>query len=195
MANLNSFITHSIIYPEYSKYNCLQGTINVSFRLNFKGRIVQSKVEKGLGVDLDDEALRVIRLTSGKWAVPSGFDTTQFITIPINFSLKEYGCETKSSEEIREAIAAYKSREDLTNAITNYYQRRNEGNVNLSNEQQIIDLKTQLGYDEKFIDRTIRQANQKLKQGDKESACEDFHFVKNLGSNKADKQITDNCNK
>lgn len=195
MANLNSFITHSIIYPEYSKYNCLQGTINVSFRLNFKGRIVQSKIEKGLGIDLDNEALRVIRLTSGKWTVPSGFDTTQFITIPINFSLKEYGCETKSSEEIREAISAYKSREDLTNAITNYYQHRNEGNVNLSNEHQILDLKTQLGYDERFIDRTMRQANQKLKQGDKESACEDYHFVKNLGSNKADKQIADNCTK
>jgi len=195
MTGLNSFISRSIIYPEYSKFNCLQGTIQVSFRLNKKGRIVQSKIERGMGIDLDDEALRVIRLTSGKWTVPAAFDTTQFLTIPINFSLREYNCESKSKEEIRDAIAAYKAREDLTNAVVNYYQHKNAGNANDENELKILDIKEQLGYDEKFIDRTIRQAGQKLKQGDKESACEDWTFVKNLGSDKADKFINEHCKK
>jgi len=192
---LNSFIFRTIIYPEYSKYNCLQGTVNVSFRLNRRGRIVQSQIERGLGIDLDDEALRVVRLTSGKWTVPTEFDTTQFLTIPINFSLKEYNCESKSREEIREAISAYKAREDLTKAIINYYQHRDESSVNFKRESEILALKTQMGYDDRFIDRTIRQANQKLRQGDKESACEDYNLVKNLGSDRADKLITDNCKK
>lgn len=194
-ANLNSFISRSIIYPEYSKFNCLQGTIQVSFRLNKKGRIVQSKVTKGMGIDLDEEALRVTRLTSGKWIVPAAFDTTQFLTIPINFSLREYNCEAKSGDEIKEAIAAYRAHEDLTKVVTNYYQRRNEGNYSAESEARILEIKEQLGLDEKFIDRLVRQANQKLKQGDKEGACEDFTFVKNLGSNKADKQIAENCRK
>ncbi|WP_207421672.1 TonB family protein [Desertivirga brevis] len=193
--NLNSFISRSIIYPEYSKFNCLQGTIQVSFRLNKKGRIVESKVTKGMGIDLDEEALRVTRLTSGKWTVPASFDTTQYLTIPINFSLREYNCENKSAEEIREAIGAYRAHEDLTKVVTNYYQRRNEGNYSAESEAKILEIKEQLGLDEKFIDRLVRQANQKLKQGDKEGACEDFTFVKNLGSNKADKQIADNCKK
>ena len=86
---LNSFITNSIIYPEYAKQNCLQGTVYISFQLTRSGRIYNSEVKKGFGVDLDKEALRVVRLTSGRWIVPSAFDTTQAMVLPINFALKE----------------------------------------------------------------------------------------------------------
>ncbi|WP_207428376.1 energy transducer TonB [Pedobacter sp. SYSU D00535] len=192
--NLDAFISRSIIYPEYSRQNCLQGTVQVSFQLNKAGRIVDSKIEKGFGTDLDDEALRIIRLTSGRWLVPSSFDTTQYLTLPINFSLREYNCDERTSDDIREAIATYKAREDLTNAITNYYAKRSAGKPAGSEEQHILNLKEQLGYNERFIDRMIRQAQQKLKQGDRESACEDLNFVKNLGSNKADKLLEERCN-
>lgn len=188
---LDQFIKNNLIYPEYSKFNCLQGTVLISFQLSKKGKISSSRVERGFGTDLDDEALRIIRLSSGKWTVPTSFDTTQYLTLPIAFSLKEYDCESRSKEEIKDAIAAYKARQDLTNAITNYYSRKISEKP--GEEQKILELKQQLGYDERFIDRMIRQAQQKLKQGDRESACEDFSFVKNLGSNKADKLILSNC--
>ena len=72
-----------------------------------------------------------------------------------------------------------------------------EGNpqAGLKMKKKILELKEQLGYNEKFIDRLIRQANQKLRQGDKESACEDFTFIKQIGSEKADKFIITNCKK
>ena len=73
--NLNAFIYNVLIYPEYSLDNCLQGTVNISFRLNKDGRIYQSEVQKGFGTDLDLEALRVVRLTSGKWIIPAGYVT------------------------------------------------------------------------------------------------------------------------
>ncbi len=188
--NLTSFITFNLIYPEYAKQNCLQGTINVSFKVTKQGRIFESKITKGLGIDLDDEALRIIRLTSGKWIVPADHDTTVALVIPINFSLKEYHCEQKSSDDIKEAITAYKTRGDLTKAIFNFYTQkppRREGTI------EIERLKAELGYNEKFINKMIRQGQRKLKQGDKESACEDFNFVRKIGSNKADKLISENC--
>ncbi|MBC7914841.1 MAG: energy transducer TonB [Pyrinomonadaceae bacterium] len=191
--NLTSFITRSLIYPEYSKQNCLQGTVNISFQLNSKGRIFGSKVQKGFGTDLDKEALRIVRLTSGRWSVPGTFDTTQSIVIPINFTLKEYDCHQSSAIDIKEAIAAYQAHEDLTKAVFNFYEKKGEGTYAATDEAKISELKQQLGYDERFNDRLLKQALLKLKQGDKEGACEDFHFIRKLGSEKTKKFITDNC--
>ena len=94
--NLDNYIAQSIIYPEYAKFNCLQGTIRVSFQLTRKGRIFNSRVEKGYGIDLDKEALRVVRLTSGKWIVPANFDTSQNLSLPINFSPMINACARPS---------------------------------------------------------------------------------------------------
>lgn len=190
---LSSFITNNLIYPEYSKQNCLQGTIEIAFRLDHKGKIVSSKVEKGFGIDLDVEALRIVRLSSGRWNVPASFDTTQSIVMPINFTLKEYNCNQVSPDDIRTAIAAYKANQDLTKAIFNFYDKKRSSAVSEADEARILELKAQLGYDERFVERRVKQAERKLKQGDKESACEDFNFVRSLGSDKADKLIQQNC--
>ena len=191
--NLFAFIKNNQIYPEYSKANCLQGTVQISFRLDSKGEIYSSEVQKGFGTDLDDEALRVIRLSSGKWIVPAGFDTTTAIVLPINFALKDYSCENKSRDELNAALTAYRTRIDLTQAIYNYYDNRKENSVSPEEEARIIALKVQLGYSEKYIERLHRQALRKLKQGDKESACEDLHTIRRLGSDIAEKSIRENC--
>jgi hypothetical protein len=181
--SLQSFIKRSLIYPEYSKQYCIQGTVHVSFR----------KVQKGYGVDMDTEALRLVRLTSGLWKVPASFDTSQEIVVPINFSLREYNCEQRSPQEISDAIAAYKARENLTKAVINFYEKKSAGAYAQDDEEKIIELKDQLGYDDKFFDRLLRQAKQKLKQGDKDGACEDFNLVRQLGSDKSKTYLTESC--
>jgi TonB family protein len=192
--NLNSFITRNLVYPEYSKQNCIQGTVQVSFQLNKQGTIFGSRIEKGFGVDLDVEALRIVRLTSGRWNVPASFDTTQAIVIPINFALSEYNCEAHSTDEIKAAIAAYKARQDLTKGVINFYARKAAGSFSASDEAKIEELKQQLGYDQRYFDQLLRQGQQKLKQGDKEAACEDFNLIRNLGSDKSKKFLADFCN-
>lgn len=191
--SLNSFISNNLIYPEYAKQNCLQGTVQISFRLTKQGRIFESKVEKGFGIDLDSEALRIVRLTSGKWLVPTSFDTSQAIVIPINFTLKEYNCNERSPDEINEAIAAYKARQDLSHAVINFYEKKSSGSYSAADEVKILELKQQLGYDERFFDRLLRQAQQKHKQGDKEGACEDLNLIRKLGSNKSEKLLSERC--
>ncbi|NEU10376.1 TonB family protein [Flavihumibacter sp. R14] len=191
--NLYSFIKNHQIYPEYSKSNCLQGTVHVSFKLGSSGNIYSSEVQKGFGTDLDDEALRIIRLSSGRWIVPSGYDTTTALVLPINFSLKDYDCENRNRDEINAALAAYKARTDLTKAIYNYYDKKAAGEAVLEEEIGILQLKAQLGYNEKYIDRLYKQALRKLKQGDLESGCEDLHTIRRLGSDIADKSIEENC--
>ena len=182
-----------MIYPEYSKQHCLQGTIQVSFKLDRKGNVSSSRVQKGYGIDLDKEALRIVRLTSGKWKVPVLYDTTVAVVLPINFSLKDYKCEQVSRDNINIFIANYKAQQELTSAILNFYQKKSTGSYSTEHEQRILQLKKELGYDERYIIRLLKQAQSELRQGDKESACDDFNFIHGLGSDKADEQIAQNC--
>jgi hypothetical protein len=64
---LSSFLKDNMVYPPYSLQNCIQGTIDVGFKLNAKGEVYYAAIVKGVGTDLDDEALRLIKLSSGKW--------------------------------------------------------------------------------------------------------------------------------
>ena len=191
--SLTSFLVHNQIYPEYSKSNCIQGTIYVKFKLNHDGEVYDSEVQKGLGVDLDQEALRLIRLSSGEWSVPANHDTTKTIVLPVNFSLKEYDCEQRSPENISQAIMAYRTRTNLTKAVINFYQKKAAGEYIEGDESKIYELKAHLGYDEKYSKRLLKQAERKIKQKDIEGACEDLVLIRNLGSNIAEAMISRNC--
>lgn len=190
---LTEFIGRAMIYPDYSKEHCLQGTIQIGFKINRAGRVTDSRVQKGYGIDLDKEALRIVRLTSGKWIVPASYDVNTEIVLPINFSLKEFKCEDHSSDEISTAIRTYKAQQDLTRVIVNFYQKKSTGNYTADDEARIGQLKEELGINERYIDRLLRQAQVKAKQGDQESACEDFQLIKGFGSDKADAWIARNC--
>jgi TonB family protein len=190
---LTSFITNNLIYPEYSKANCLQGTVQVSFKLDRRGMIYESEISSGFGTDIDREALRIVRLSSGKWTVPAGYDTLSNLVLPVNFTLRDFECDRKSRDEINAAISAYQARQGLSAAIFNFYDKKSQGIYDPAAEAGIIDLKAQLGYDERFIDRLLKQAQRKLKQGDQEGACEDFQTIRLLGSDKSAAFIERNC--
>lgn len=189
---LRNFISESLIYPHYSKHNCIQGTIEVSFRLGSTGNVTEARVSKGLGIDLDEEALRLIRLTSGKWQIPAGYDSTSAIVLPINFSLSNLNC-WRSEAEVQAAIEAYKAQQSLSDAIITYYDNKDKGGYDETAEQKIEQLKDQLGYNDEYIGRVIDQAKEKIKKGDKESACQDLRFVRKIGSDRANSLINEHC--
>lgn len=186
-----NFLTENTIYPQFSKDNCVQGTVNVSFKLNNQGKVYFSKVSKGILSDLDQEALRLVRLSSGKWQVPAGYDTTVSIVAPVNFVLSGYNCEGKTSRDIQDAIRSYQAEEGLTNSVINFY--KNIDQAKPGQEVQIIGIKNQLGIDDEYLDDRIKMGLKKIKQGDKQGACEDFNFVKYMGSKKADDYLTKYC--
>lgn len=191
--SLFNFIYNNLIYPEYSMQNCLQGSVQISFKLNKQGKIWHSEVKKGFGTDLDTEALRVVRLTSGKWIIPAEHDTLTSMVLPVNFALKDFKCEERSKDEINAAINAYHARMGISNVIFNYYDKKAEGSADSADELRIQALKAQLGYDDKFIDRLLKQAQRKLKQEDRQGACEDFQIIRRLGSDKSATFIDQFC--
>lgn len=190
---LSVFLKSKIVYPEYSRQNCISGTIDVAFKLDKNGRVADAKVQRGLGIDLDDEALRVIKLTSGQWIIPADYVTTTTLVQPIRFDPETNRCGNISAANMQAAIDDYKNRQELENAVTNYYINKYKGKADLSKEQYILTLKKQLGFDDELISDLLKQANEKLKQGDKESACIDWNFIRNIGSDKADSFIAKYC--
>lgn len=189
---LRNFINENLIYPHYAKHNCIQGTIEVSFRLGSTGNVKEARVSRGFGIDLDEEALRLIRLTSGNWQIPAGYDSTSAIILPIHFSLNNLNC-WRSEAEVKAAIEAYKAQQSLSDAVITYYESKDKGGYDKTAEQKIEQLKEQLGYNDEYIGRVIDQAKEKIKKGDKESACQDLRFVKRIGSDRANTLINENC--
>jgi hypothetical protein len=134
---LEAFVTSNKVYPPYSLQNCIEGLVNIGFKLNKKGEVYYSVVRKGIGTDLDDEALRLIRLSSGRWEVPAGHDSTLVLIAPMVFNLSGYGCDLKSKEDIQRAIANYKSSEGMTNAVLNFYKNKDSVKYKPEDEARI----------------------------------------------------------
>ncbi len=192
---LDEFIKSKIVYPEYSRQNCISGVINVAFRLDKNGNVTDAKIQQGPGIDLDDEALRVIKLTSGMWQVPADHVGSTYLVQPIRFDPNPALCRTATAKDMQAAITDYRNRQELQNAVTNYYINKYQGKADLSKEPIIIALKKQLGFDDELISDILSQANEKLKQKDLEGACTDWTFIRNIGSDKADSFIQQYCNK
>lgn len=190
---LEAFLRANTVYPSYSKANCIEGRVVVNFKLDRNGRIFNSFVKSGIGTDLDDEALRLVRMSSGKWKIPEGYDTTYVLVVPVNFKLEGYDCGNKSKAEILQAINTYKSSDALTNAVLNFYINKEKGTFNPADEVKILVLRKELGYDEAYMQQRIKDGMTKLKQKDQEGACEDFLFVKHMGFDLADEQLLKYC--
>jgi TonB family protein len=190
---LDNFIQSNLSYPAFSYQNCIQGTIRISFKVNRLGEVYSSRVSEGLGIDLDQEALRLIRLSSGKWQVDSDYDTTYVLVAPVNFRLSSADCNLVTRQDMNKAIAVYKANEGLTDAVQNFYRNKAAGKYDPAEEGRITAIKQELGYDEEFLAKKIKEGQQKLKQKDRQGACEDFLFVKYMGSDLADELLKQYC--
>jgi TonB family protein len=195
-AALDNFIAGKIIYPEFSSQNCIEATIQVSFLVNPDGNVSDTRVQQGPGIDLDDEAVRVVKLTSGKWQIPAGYNNAVRVVLPIRFRPDYVKCQKRATGamSMNEAITAYQKRQELENAVTNYYINKRAGKADEQKEGTIQALKTELGIDDDLYKELLDQASQKLKQDDKEGACKDWKFIRDTGSNLADTYLAKYCN-
>lgn len=190
---LENFVSANTIYPMYALDNCIQGIVEVAFKINKEGKVTYATVTRGVGADLDTEALRLIKLTSGKWIVPNSYDTTFLVRSPMKFTLKDYGCEGMNPASMGLAIKNYVDEMASLSKIANFYRNVEQGIENFITEDKIIALKAELGIDDDYLSRKIKMGERKISQGDLQSACEDFKFVKYMGSTKADKLLARYC--
>jgi len=66
--DLSKFLAQNIIYPVFAKENQVTGRIILDLTVETDGTISSIKsVGRKLGYGLEEEAIRVLKLTSGKW--------------------------------------------------------------------------------------------------------------------------------
>jgi periplasmic protein TonB len=86
---LYRFFGTTLRYPAEARRFGVEGKVFISVVITKDGRIIDEKVEKGLGYGLDEEALRVIQEIPDEWApgIVNGEPTDMKILIPIFFRL------------------------------------------------------------------------------------------------------------
>jgi periplasmic protein TonB len=87
---LQRFIAENITYPPMALENDMQGTINLMFVVDKQGRVKDIQIlgnKKGFG--LEDEAIRVLKLTSGNWSPAKQRDkpVNMRFRIPVKFQI------------------------------------------------------------------------------------------------------------
>ncbi|MVM31786.1 TonB family protein [Spirosoma sp. HMF4905] len=90
MQALGSFLAQNLRYPPDAQRSKIEGQVFLSFIINTDGQVVDIDLIKGLGFGTDEEAIRVLKASSGRW-VP-GHQRGQKINVkynvPINFTLQ-----------------------------------------------------------------------------------------------------------
>lgn len=69
VGDYQKFLRKNLRYPYKASSKGIQGQVHLSFVVEKDGSITDVKLVKGIGYGCDEEAIRVIKLTSGQWSV------------------------------------------------------------------------------------------------------------------------------
>jgi TonB family protein len=92
---MRQFLATNIVYPIRARDNCKLGIVVVEFTVTTSGNVDSIEVIHSIDKDLDAEAIRVAKLSSGKWT-PYMRNDTAFntrLTLPVKFTIKNAGCK------------------------------------------------------------------------------------------------------
>lgn len=94
--SLQSYLNHSLIYPEQSFINGEEGQVLVQFTIDSKGKVVRPQIKKSVSPALNAEAIRVIeQMPTWKAGKNRGIPADCQFILPINFYIsKEYRYKT-----------------------------------------------------------------------------------------------------
>jgi Ca-activated chloride channel family protein len=87
---LDKLLATNLVFPAKAIQNGISGTVYLSFIVDAKGHISAIKIIQGIGYGCDQEAIRVIKLTSGKWkpGTQNGKPCPVLMNVPILFTTK-----------------------------------------------------------------------------------------------------------
>lgn len=90
MDKLNAFLENAIVYPSDAVDNEVQGIVMVNFTVEKDGSLSNIKTDRKLGFGIDEEAIRVLKLTK-KWypAIQNGKPVGVAYSIPIKFTFEQ----------------------------------------------------------------------------------------------------------
>lgn len=62
MSAMKLFIKQHLSYPEAAKAKKIEGTVNIRYTINYKGKVIDTKIISGIGYGCNEEAIRLVKL-------------------------------------------------------------------------------------------------------------------------------------
>lgn len=89
--NFASYMQKNMTYPTRANETGVQGRVFVQFTVNTDGSVVDVKVAKGIGYGCDEEAVRVVKKSSGRWkpGKQNGVPVRVNFIVPVTFTLQD----------------------------------------------------------------------------------------------------------
>lgn len=84
---MREFISQNKKYPKEALKEKIEGTVVIKYTINYKGKVIDTKVLKSLGYGCDEEAQRVIKLMKFEAPKNRGIKVKFFKNIQIHFRL------------------------------------------------------------------------------------------------------------
>jgi tetratricopeptide (TPR) repeat protein len=169
--SLYTYIHDSLKTPFEATANCIEGLVVVEFTVTKDNRLDSFIIKKNIGGGCDQEALRLIKNTDGKWT--AGLANNQPIDVrfscPILFKTKNPRCEK---------------------TIDYYYKKANKYFYAQLYEKALVYFDHVVRSNPYDQDAIYKRGITKFETGDKKGACSDW---KMLRTNIADKLIEEHC--
>jgi len=117
---LLNFIVKNVRYPADARENCMMGRVYLTFLVDKAGKVDSVSSVNVVYNSLNDEAKRVINLTSGHWKPGTQNDTPVAVhyLVPIIFKLEGAGC--KEAEDYYFEGNRYLNNNKLNKALENF---------------------------------------------------------------------------
>jgi len=168
------FLSENVRYPNEARENCIMGQVYVTFIVKTSGEIDSLNVQHSVHRSLDQEAMRVIKLTNGLWIPGKVNDEIVDVkyTVPVKFTLKSSGC--------KETIYFYN--EGIKFAENKKY------------EKALTNFKIAVRRDSHDVKSLLKCAEMKINLNDIPGACEYLQRIKLLEKSEADELLAKHCN-
>lgn len=66
MTALKNFIKKNLTYPPSALQQKIEGTVFIRYTINYKGKVIDTKIISGIGHGCDEEAIRLVKLLEFK---------------------------------------------------------------------------------------------------------------------------------
>jgi tetratricopeptide (TPR) repeat protein len=170
---LVEFIRTNLHYPVYARDNCITGKEYAWFIITPEGKVDSVRIMGGIHESLDQEAMRVVKLTSGHWNPGKRNDTAIAVQyrLPFNFQLVNTGCHDRD-----------------------YYYK--EGLKFLHKEKfdkALLSFDEAIKKDTFFVDALYNSAMINIKLKNFQTACNYLNRVKFAGKKEVDELIKKYC--
>ena len=175
---LPGFLAKNLKMPLELKLNDTSGTVYIEVVIDTLGEIGYMNVLKGVGFGCEDEVIRLMEISSGKWipAMKDGRKVKVKRTYPIKFMMKKM---VKGHYVEVNSMRSYNRGVEFMNG----------GNI----EDAIVEYTVALTKSPKYIDALYNRGVCYYKVGEMEKACEDWESAKELGDNEVQSLLNEYC--